>query len=344
MPEMWIFDRPGAGHAWERALSELEAPPSPPGDQAVAESWRMDRRVCPEREGDLLAQCQCGDSPGASSWRRGLSRYFEHHLCRPWEDHPAGRPSNAANRIAGRVSPHDQLLHVASLNRILSFLGPRSGEDFKAEFRRLVGLPFPDRRPGDGGAPLLPPVGFRVDEIAAVLTRRGPAAVQRLAGFLVTALGENQPLWWASFAEEVVVHLAARDGGGLCKALGLGHLNTGEWLLAWQYPVMAAGPLLRPTVVEAGDSPFHHPSPPGFPWGITLPLVDGWPRCREVVHRPLRGLSAASLCTGVLVPVEDQPTVYNQVLELRQTHRAGLRDEFPSPVAQAWLTRYERAS
>jgi hypothetical protein len=105
--------------------------------------------------------------------------------------------------------------------------------------------------------------------------------------------------------------------------------------------VSNAGPLYRPTVAEAADSPFHHPSPPEYGFGITMPLDPAWGACREVLHSPLRGPAAEAGCTGQLLFLEDFPPMADtRLVELRRMHRDRLRSEFGTDALKSWLDRH----
>src|SRR5262249_45380590 len=102
------------------------------------------------------------------------------------------------------------------------------------------------------------------------------------------------------------------------------------------------GPLYRPTVLEANDSPYHHPSPPPYPFGITMPLDPGQPACREVLHRPLRGTAAVESCTGWLLRLESFAALGDRrrLGSLRSRHRERLRREFPAEGLERWVERH----
>jgi len=211
--------------------------------------------------------------------------------------------------------------------------------DFELNFLEILG------RPWLGGGALSPfSSGFlrAVDDVAQDLLDRSEGAIRAMAGLLADTMGPREPPWWACFSQEIESILAAKDTAGLCSALGLGHRKDGEWLLVWRYPVAAAGPLYRPTVLEANDSPYHHPSPPQYPLGITMPLDAGQPACREVLHRPLRGVAAVQGCTGELVRLENFAARGDRrrLALLRLGHRERLRREFPTSGLNPWMERH----
>ena len=164
-----------------------------------------------------------------------------------------------------------------------------------------------------------------VKKFAKDLTERGEVAIRRAAGILLEALGPNEPPWWACFAGDLK-HVETWSAIRLCQALGLGHLESPDWLIVWMYETADAGRLYRPTVVEAYDCPYHYPSPPGVQFGMTMPLDPKFEYCWEVVHRPLRGTIAETACTGKLLPLENFPSMkHTQLMKLRGLHRARLR-------------------
>jgi hypothetical protein len=62
---------------------------------------------------------------------------------------------------------------------------------------------------------------------------------------------------------------------GICTALGLGHLTTGDTLivLIWNHGDSGSPPVHRPTVAEAEIYPYYRPRPDADAlWGLTQPL------------------------------------------------------------------------
>lgn len=128
----------------------------------------------------------------------------------------------------------------------------------------------------------------------------------------------------------------------------MGHLDGGEWILVWRYEVrviyeLAAGVgVYRPTVIEANNSAFHFPSPPGYRYGITMILSDpGRGACREVIHPPLKGQTAGEACTGTLLQLAAPPlSGYDRLEPLRVRHRKHLKSVYPKPETTDWLERH----
>ncbi|HKH49888.1 MAG TPA: hypothetical protein VKM72_34980 [Thermoanaerobaculia bacterium] len=342
----FVFDRDGADHPWERALRELAAGPDE-RRRAVAENWRMDHRVTLERENeDLLACGYFTAHEGAEEWRRALYAYFRLRLCQPSDPSSEPRSSylhacNTSNLVSGLAS-FDRLCHVGSLQAIVGrVLAGGAAADAEASLVDELGVSIPEKLPGEA-EPLW--LGRAVGRFAELLMDRGEAAVRTAARILLEALGPAEPPWWACFAEEVQPQIDTGTAAGLCEALGLGHRWAGEWLIVWSYPVSDAGPLYRPTVAEATDSPFHYPSPPEFGFGITMPLDSAHGTCREVLHRPLRGSAAEAGCTGKLLFLEDFPPMADtRLMELRRIHRDRLRSELGTDALTAWLDRHAEA-
>lgn len=334
----WLFDRQRSEHPWADALEDLRKP-GPGRRWAVAANWRMDHRVSEEREADDLQVF--GPVRTGEDWWETRGRYFRGNICRG-----DGRPTssyamalNRSNRIPTRVASFDRLVHVASLNALLRRISSSEfAADFDLELRSLTGRGLPVRPAGS-----LHPGWFDagVDDLASLL-RALDVGTQRAARLMLDALGEGEPPWWGCFAEEIPGPLRSGSAARICSALGLGHRRPGEWLLVWIYPISEAGPLYRPTVLEANDSPFHHPSPPEYPFGITMPLEPELPACREVLHRPLRGEAAERWCTGEVLQLESFPGVEdNEALRaVRGRHRERLRHEFPEDGCLAWLKRH----
>lgn len=339
----FVFDRDGVDHPWERALRELAAGPDE-RRRAVAENWRMDHRVSRERESEDLLGCgYFAADHGAMEWSAAVRTYFRFRLCQPSDPGSESRSAylqawNASNLVSGLV-PFDRLCHVGSLQTIVSrVLAGGAAADASADLADEIGVPLPEKPIGETD-PLW--LDRAVGRFAERLTDRGEASVRTVARVLLEALGPAEPPWWACFAEEVQPQIDAGAAAGLCEALGLGHRWAGEWLVVWSYPVADAGPLYRPTVAEATDSPFHHPSPPDYGFGISMPLDPDRGTCREVLHRPLRGPAAQAGCTGKLLFLEDFPRVEDtRLVDLRRTHRDRLRSEFGTATLTAWLDRH----
>lgn len=349
-----LFDRRRTGHRWFPAFADLESRGGP--NALVCSNWRMDHRVDGEREEALLRAPEFATDPTGDDWCGQRYLYFQHAISRPTYPGPWGAcsayldPPNRANAIDPRTVPgHEQLVHVASLNRILRRLASGEYETGGARLRflDLTGHTLPTRTPA--GPPFDPNPALRnVDRIVEEVTRRGPATVRVLARLLCDTLGQFQPPWWACFAAEAAPLLSAGDATGLCQALGLGRVGVGEWLLAWRYDVDLLGrlcpgvPLFRPTVVEANDSPFHYPPPPGYRYGITMPLAAaGRGALREVVHPPLLGDAAGDACTGRLLRVATPPLADdNELPSLRIAHRQRLFADFGGPETRGWLDRH----
>ena len=254
---------------------------------------------------------------------------------------------NETNQIVNRSMPFDLLIHVGSLNRILWRLATSefgSSLAFDMDFEQITGCSMPKLRPGDTHKDRTI-FNAGVDTVAEDLIGHGEGVIKEMAGLLCDALGDRQPPWWACFAEEVAPYIQSGDWAGLCKTLGLGHFAENEWILIWQYEVVNAGDLFRPTVVESNDSPYHYPSPPSSRYGVTMPLDMGFPLCREVIHPPLSGTSAIDACTGELSKIEGFPVeengLINDIPNFRLNQRERLENEFTTANDQDWIDRHK---
>ncbi|HEX4962666.1 MAG TPA: hypothetical protein VF173_17655 [Thermoanaerobaculia bacterium] len=305
----------------------------------------MDHRVSPDREaGDLHICSYFLEATEAESWWIARNLYFQEEICR--RNDPSGsrlsaylRPTNRENLVPEKVAGFDDLVHVGSLNALLRRSSRSEREaDVDVALRRLAGRGLPSKPVAESD-----PDWFlrEVAGLAYALLSRGENVIRATAGLLANACGDTEPPWWACFTEEILSALDPGDATKLCTALGLGHRTGGEWLLVWRYPVSDAGALYRPTAIEANDSPYHFPSPPKYPFGITMPLASGFASCREVLHRPLRGSAAADRCTGKLLYLENTPIIGDnaRVAALRAGHRERLKREFAATGA-AWLDRH----
>lgn len=344
-----VFDRDREGHPWESAFEELRRS-SDLGRFWVAANWRADHRVPEERETrELGKEGPFGAIADAEDWWEAQGQYFTEETCRPSEAGSSGvisaylRSPNRHNLVAAPPADFDRLIHVASLNsllfRVSSGAAAEQTADLKLEVLNILGHAWPFETTLSS---LSEDFLRATDGLVRELQVRGEDSIRRLAGLLVDRMGAREPPWWACFSQEVEGLLFKGDGARLCSALGLGHRRDGEWLLIWHYPVADAGPLYRPTVLEAYDSPYHHPSPPGYPLGITMPLETDQPACREVLHRPLHGASAVQWCTGELLRLENFSGRgdRSRLAELRLGHRQRLRREFPAAGLDAWLSRH----
>ncbi len=347
-----IFDRWRTQHPWLEAFRELES-----GDltrETVCRNWRMDHRVSDGREQDMLEAAEFRQDLDGEGWWRRRGEHYHRAICRPTRPNPGGSRSayleapNGANGISRATVPaHEQLIHIASLNRVLWRLtsAEHLTPDLEIRFPDLTGRSFPEHT---GGARDRAAFSRQVDDIAAAVNRRGLDAVRQLSGLLGEALGDEQPPWWAGFAQELMPVIEGDDWTAVCQALGMGHLEAEEWLIVWRYETGEVylqnpeAPLFRPTVIEAGDNPFHFPSPPGYAYGITMPLATGQRGAfREVIHPPLRGQTAIDACRYRLVRIASSPVSdHNQILELRREHRRRLVRDHPQPEPEGWLDRH----
>lgn len=172
-------------------------------------------------------------------------------------------------------------------------------------------------------------------------------AIQEFARELSDALGDNEPHWWAAFAHEIGDLSSSTDWTDAVRKTGQGHVEQGEWLLAWRYSPEVVGKLYRPTVAEAGAYSFHFPSPPLANYGIAMPLAEGLPAVRELIHAPLKGEISGEACIGfgrVLnapVPVRESPGMAAWFQARRREHAEALVLHQPSnnPV-RVWLQRH----
>lgn len=345
----FIMDRPKVNHPWQTAFQSMDNSPDPTR-RAVCGNWRMDHRISASREQKMLENPCFRGNPDEEEWWKQTHKYFSHAICMPASPSASGLRSaytdtfNANNLVAARAIPgHDQLIHISSLNNILWRLASAeyASADLKLNFRDITGLMLPQK---PTGTTIWEQQAFsqEVDRIAERVQQEGPDKARYLAGLLSDALGNNQPPWWACFAEEVKRFIDQEDWTALCRALGLGHLEIGHWLLIWKYEINSAGSLYRPTVIESNKNPFHFPSPPTSSYGITMPLEETYSACREVLHPPLSGDAAVKACTGELGKIADSPVVdYNSIIRLRRKHRERLGSECTDNNDDLWLQRHE---
>ena len=217
-----LFDRRRSSHRWFSAFTDLEAIGGP--NELICGNWRMDHRVSADREEVLLRAAEFSTDPVGDEWCRQRYLYFERAIRRPtfpglWGPCSAYlEPPNRTNAIDPRTLPgHEQLVHVASLNRILRRLasGEHETGEMRLRFQELTGHTVPLRPPA---SVTLDPTHFsrQVDAIAEETARRGPRTTCDLARLLCDTFGEFQLPWWVCFAAEVVSLIGAADATRFC--------------------------------------------------------------------------------------------------------------------------------
>jgi len=208
--------------------------------------------------------------------------------------------------------------------------------DFETAVRRLSGIRLS-----------LNPDDAAIVRLVSALQGAGLDKIQEFAKALSIALGDNEPHWWAAFAHETGDLSTLPDWTDAVRKTGQGHIEQGEWILAWRYSPDLAGKLYRPTVAEAGAYAFHFPSPPLASYGVAMPLTKGLPAVRELVHAPLKGDACAEACIGfgqVLqppVPVAGPHAIAPWFASRRQEHGQSLvLNQPPDIPAHTWLQRH----
>ncbi|MDY7092063.1 MAG: hypothetical protein SX243_03740 [Acidobacteriota bacterium] len=350
-PDRLVFDRPDPDHPWDRNLEELETS-TDVTHQAIAQNWRMDHRVSESWETELVADPRLSTARSGEDWLAGVQDYRRDRLCQPYS-HPATavacatwRPANGKNHLGWRGPVLWQhLVHVGSFFQLLRRMGgtrPAENHRGRRRYEEITGQPFPFSAQGG--------IVDSSDErrkVAEGLNALGTETVRRLAGALCDSLGPREPPWWATFAEDAKSLLDSQNGTKLRNGLGLGHIRESEWLIVWKYRIQQIAqipeaswnaPLARPTVVEAGDHPWHFPSPPDDPYGLTMPLTEtNARRFREVLHVPLRGSLAAEACTGRLLEVREPAPPYANLPSLRRRHQERMEK---SASNDQWIERH----
>ena len=337
----FLFDRRRIAHPWLSSLDNLEKS-AVPGHAPLAKNWRMDSRVDTTREQHIESSGCFPNGDGSPAFESAILDYFIHFQCRSHTVCPCAAyagAENSCNLISpdARPSRNHFLLHLASVNRLLKFIyrgGNETLADFQIALRRLIGLRSPSSM-NDAG----------VEKLTAAVQSNGAEAVKKFARFISDALGNSEPLWWAAFAHEIGELRGLTDWTDAVRITGLGHLERGTWLMAWRYSPEIAGRLYRPTVAEAGPNGFHFPFPPTTAYGITMPLVEGLPAVRELIHPPLKGEVSEEACIGCFGKLERDPVELRDVKgaspwfeKRRRVHGDYLA--LHHPFAKAWLQRH----
>lgn len=337
----FLFDRRRTDHPWLDALNRLDKS-DVPGLAPLAKNWRMDSRVNTTREQRIEKDFPLGSAP---TFDAAVHDYFKQFQCRSSAIAPFAAyvgAENAGNLIPvdDRPSRNHHLLHLASVNRLLKFIYIGSNPnlaDFQMKLRRLTGQRSPSNMSD-----------AEVEKLVDVLQAKGAEAVKNFARLVSDALGSSEPLWWAASAHEIGELPDGADWTDAVRKTGQGHLERGEWLMAWRYSPELAGRLYRPTVAEAGKNGFHFPSPPMAVYGITMPLMKGMPAVRELVHAPLKGGVSEETCTGGFGKIQRDPIEIKGVKAMlpwfeqrRHTHGDYLvRHQPPYISAAGWLQRH----
>lgn len=339
----YLFDRAHSVHPWFSDLGAMQADATA-GHAPLAQNWRMDSRVDGGRELHLDSS---GCFPAGNSglgFEAAIREYHIHFLCRSSYIAPLSayvEPPNAGNLIPLDLRParNHHLLHMASLKSLLRFaLGAYcpGKTDFEIALWQLSGLRLANSPSAD-----------EIERLVVTLQAKGEGAIKEFARELSSALGDTEPHWWAAFAHEVGDLVAMDDWTVAVQKTGQGHVEPGEWLLAWRYSPEVVGNLYRPTVAEAGAYAFHFPSPPLANFGITMPLANGLPAIRELIHAPLKGDISAESCIG-FGKVQGDPISVRSAsgmgpwFQARRHEHADhlIQHQPPHVTAQGWLTRH----
>ena len=335
----FLFDRlRQANHPWLGALNSLEKSVAP-GHAPLAQNWRMDSRVDATREQHINSSGCWNDT---KAFEAAVWDYFVHFQCRSPAIPPLAayvEKENSCNLIPAneRPSRNHPLLHLASVNRLLKFIyrgGNENLADFQIGLRRLTG----NRSPSNIN-------DAEVEKLVAAMQSKGEETVKKFARLISDTLGDFEPLWWAAFAHEIGDLQGLTDWTDAVRKTGLGHLEPGEWLLAWRYSPEIAGRLYRPTVAEAGANGFHFPSPLMTVYGITMPLIKDMPAVRELIHPPLKGEISEESCIGCFGRIEHDPVELRNANDIlpwfekrRRLHGDYLARQ--QPLAKPWLQRH----
>lgn len=279
-----VFGRNSVDHPWDSGLVELQKA-SDPGSRALAWNLRNDDRVSPAREKALLEL-----TPEDLRERPldALTHYFEQRI-RASSDPDFRSPDlNGENLCEGAHAACFDLPGECFLGTILDLNGLADklyrwaketnkavrfasfGDDVQEQVKH-ASMPWIDRQITQMGK-----WGF-VDEVLRLLR-------------LYRREGSPYQPTWAVLWDDLEPVLKAEPHRWL-ECLGMAK-PEGRWVIVLRYSfeeVQDVGPLVRPTVLDAGKHPEHFPSPPdglprgGHPMDLCMPPPEK-PLLREFIH------------------------------------------------------------
>lgn len=266
MPHIFGRNAP-PDHPLESKLAGCDAAAN--SDRLVAETWRYDWRVSPDRERTAATQlCAAVAQPAL---RHAYGDYFHACICHgaPCEYVSA---CNSSNVLPVGMSDLNYLCRVLCLNT----------QPFQLAAQQSPAL-----------AKYAPDWEAWLDRsIEEARRSRGVLGLRDLLTDLFDAWnnwkGLNQRPTWASSWEDVKPVLLQPDWPDqLRDAFGLGGYGANQWLVVLRYERKKAGCCYRPTCLDADWQPWHMISPPHRPTGYALDLSEAGGRCcPEVIHAP----------------------------------------------------------
>lgn len=317
-------------HPYDEALEDLLAEDAE--RRAIACNLRFDERVSPAREEAFHAFAETRSGSGAAL-RKALTLYFKERVRfekdRPDYVLPALNEQNLlTGGPTGRFAIHPDL----HLGRILDLNGltvpflwaqKQTGEEWDV-FRDF---------PQAGGQDL---EGW----LEGKLTAPGPAIFIPRVLAMLRAHRRDHPFEpaWAALWDDLDEILKTEPPHRWLEMIGAWK-PAGTWLIVLRYRVRYANQLVRPTILDAGDSPYHFPSPLssedgqsryGHPMDLCL-RTPPTGLIKEYVHRQIdhpeeHWTAAGSLCVKTDAPADlDLP-------RQREAHLGRLRVSYKEVV------------
>lgn len=330
-----LFGRPAPSELKPlEALAERLAQSISEPERAIGLNLVYDHRVSEVRAlhfGRFL-----GSLPGG----RGDVEYLLETLRRYRQDWIAKRPLDTFEHPQDNHDNHTgleedrELIHVCNVTQRLSHIDPA--------IRPLVpGIGLGNR------APTASEVNRKLRTIQGDSARED----QWIAHFLrLLRLNSEVSPWhpvWAAGVSEFDSVLSERDSPeAWMEAVGLQVPAEVTWLLVLRYPVKDAGRLYRPTVLEAGKSTWHFPSPvcslPPMKGGHPINFGIGWLRggrqalLSEYVHSEISFQPEHWVKGGRRLAATSGATA-GPLMEHRRLHHALLCDVYGRAKVRKWM-------
>lgn len=259
-PPLPVFGRFSASpHRYDPALEDCTIS-GEPSTQAVAENIRYDHRVSREREKEFDTFVK-SDPKMWSDLQRPIKDYFWEKV-RGNNDPDYVREINGQNIVVGGTENRRELNDEVELGTVLDLSGLlhvyRWAQSAGIEpFASAIG----DFERDDNLLPYL-------DKVCRGTAKEVSAFLACILDALGRKLKADEPFnpTWAVLWDDLAAVLDEQPERWL-EVLGIAKPEPGRWLIVLRYTVREVGTLVRPTLLDAGWSAFHFPSPPQVPLG-----------------------------------------------------------------------------